>query len=489
MSTSYSVLIAKWCIDYYKEFTQAPGVHIQDIYEKAVRTKSIKDDSKVKSIQKFLTKLSKEYERADKYNAKFMLKEARRYFNTRAMDIISKEADKLRQDGKEDEAIDIMESYKRIEIPEEDSTDINNVNELLDVFTENDSKPLFYLPGAMGQMLNEELKRQSFIGIMGPEKIGKTWLLLWLAKQSCYDRCNTLFVQAGDMSRQQQLRRLAISITNDAGAEKYAGKRLIPCLDCEHNQLDTCPIPKNCANQDPEPVFEEMSDYVSRFQTYSNKENFDEFWKENRNHVVCTECKKDRRYKKYFKGTFWFKLKNVNQISRGSIIKAHKKFFKRMRGDRFRLATYSNSTLTPDMLYAKTNSLRKKEGFVADTVIIDYPDIMASEKGMDHRHSENTKWKRLRAFSQDFNCLVIAVTQADANSYNKHSLGRDNFSEDKRKYSHVTSFYTLNQTPAEKACGILRVGNLMSRDNELSIEQCVILQHLSTGRAHIASYF
>ena len=58
---------------------------------------------------------------------------------------------------------------------------------------------------------------------------------------------------------------------------------------------------------------------------------------------------------------------------------------------------------------------------------------------------QNEIWKNLRALSQSRNCLVLTATQADAKSYEKNVLTMSNYSEDKRKFAHVTAMYGLNQ--------------------------------------------
>ena len=98
------------------------------------------------------------------------------------------------------------------------------------------------------------------------------------------------------------------------------------------------------------------------------------------------------------------------------------------------------------------------EGFIPDLIAIDYPEIMGEDIIEDR--PENRKWKGLRALSQIYHCLVLAPTQADAESYGKRTLGLKNFTEDKRKYSHVTCMLSLNQLEWESVAGVLRLGKL-----------------------------
>ena len=61
--------------------------------------------------------------------------------------------------------------------------------------------------------------------------------------------------------------------------------------------------------------------------------------------------------------------------------------------------------------------------------------------------------------------LVITATQSDADSYDTDLLKLSNFSEDKRKYSHVTAMFGLNQDKdgREKKLGVLRLNELVIR--------------------------
>ena len=487
LASDYSVLIAKWCIDYYKEFKTAPGIHIQDIFNDNVENGSLHDEARIKSVERFLSKLSKEYERSARFNSEFMLKRAKIYFNTRAFEIISQQAEELKNTGKEEEAAELLDSFRKIEIPTDDVTDLRNVRQILEVFDKEDSRPLFNLHGGLGEMINDELKRQCFVGFLGPEKIGKTWLLLELGMRAVRDRCNVAFIQAGDMSRDQQLRRFATYITNKTVNPRYAKESFIPVADCAHNQTGKCEFSKLRVKQN-DPLFDTQEDFRNRLKIFGDPKKLLDFFDCNEDHVPCTVCKKKAKYKRYFNGAVWYKKQEIELIKKRHIVAAHDKFLRKMAGDRFRMATFPNSALTTDMLYSKLDNFREREDFIVDVVIIDYPDIMAEEGG-EFRHSENKRWKKLRALAQIYNCLVIVVTQSDAKSYDQRSLNRSNFSEDKRKFSHTTAFFTLNQTTEEKAAGILRVGDLMKRDNSQITEEATVLQHLASGRPHITSFF
>jgi hypothetical protein len=109
-------------------------------------------------------------------------------------------------------------------------------------------------------------------------------------------------------------------------------------------------------------------------------------------------------------------------------------------------------------------------------VVIDYADILAPEPGAtkeDYRHQINVTWQALRRLSQDYHVLVVTATQSDASSYGARILRREHFSEDKRKYAHVTGMVGINQTEEEQGKGIFLLNWILLREGSYSPGRCV----------------
>ncbi len=116
----------------------------------------------------------------------------------------------------------------------------------------------------------------------------------------------------------------------------------------------------------------------------------------------------------------------------------------------------------------------EREDWVPDVVVIDYSDILAPPVGqIDSRDQINKSWKQMRAMSQSLHCCVVTATQSDADSYEQETMGKKNFSEDKRKYSHVTGMCGINVNDREKDAGVCRLNWLVLRDGEFSVKRCV----------------
>jgi hypothetical protein len=58
-------------------------------------------------------------------------------------------------------------------------------------------------------------------------------------------------------------------------------------------------------------------------------------------------------------------------------------------------------------------------------------------------------------------------------SYKEDLIGREHFSEDKRKMAHVTGMVGINQTRREKERGVYRLNWVVLREGEFIEEHCV----------------
>jgi hypothetical protein len=139
----------------------------------------------------------------------------------------------------------------------------------------------------------------------------------------------------------------------------------------------------------------------------------------------------------------------------------------------FRLSCHPNTSIT---INGVNDYLERwdREGWVPDLVCIDYADILAPVSGTaESRDQINMTWKLMRRMSQDWHCCVLTATQTDAASYEASLIRRKNFSEDKRKYAHVTAFFGNNQTDDEKAKGLRRLNWLELREKDFVETKCV----------------
>jgi hypothetical protein len=144
-------------------------------------------------------------------------------------------------------------------------------------------------------------------------------------------------------------------------------------------------------------------------------------------------------------------------------------------GSRLKLSCHPNSSINMEQIRSTCLSW-SLTGWTPDLVVIDYADILAAiSGGLDTRDQINETWKRMRRLSQDLHCCVVTATQADAQSYRQALLDMTNFSEDKRKFSHVTAMIGINQTGQEKEQQVQRLNYLVMRDSDFITEKAVFV--------------
>lgn len=466
--------LISWCIDYFDEYHKAPNKHIQDIY--ITKLKAGLDQAHAEWIESVLESLSEEYERGQ-FNVSYLTDQTRKYFQERYLKTLIEDAEHELIQGHILEAEEIISKYAPV--IKDDSTSINPFSEsvrskIKQAFSERE-KPLIKFPKALGKFWNQELIRGGFVALMGREKVGKTFMLIELALRAMKSGCNVAFFQAGDMTELQQLRRIAIYLAGKSDQERYCGDIWIPTIDCILNQTDEC---DNEVRENNEPVFQNHKD-ISHDQLVEAAKNFPD-------HQVCYNCNR-------MKGTPWLKLRKAIQPLTWPQAYKHLRQFGKKWKKQFKLSSHANETLTISQIKSYLSIWEKQENFIPDVIIIDYADILAPDPDFsraDFRQQQNKIWQRLRNLSQERHCLVLTVTQIKALGYSKELLSMNDFSEDKRKFAHVTAMYGLNQTPEEKQIGIMRINELVVREADFNpLRPITILQRLQIGRPYLGAYW
>lgn len=462
--------VAEWCLDYFEQYNKAPVNHIRDLYQ--YHAEKTLDEDHAEYIADFLTSIDGEHARADKFNVDYILDQSILYFKEQSLRNLSDDIKGVLNAGDVDEAEVLLTQYNKVDKPLSVGINpITDVNAIQNAF-ESRAQPLFKLPGALGEMLNSQFTREAFILLQGPEKRGKTWWLITLGMWAHRNRCNVAFFSVGDMSEQQFVRRQHIYLAKRSDDIKYCGPMLVPVLDCEHSQNDTC----------------QLVDRVSTCGVIS--EGIKLSYNEARSYKPCTFCLKEDP--KRFVGAYWYKRRPaVDPLTWREAYQEGLKYEQRVRGKGMKLACFPSDSVNIKDLNRVMDRWEVEEGFIPDVIAIDYADILAPEDPREEaRHRVNATFKALRRLSQERKACVITATQTDAASYDQVSVSRKNFSEDKRKYAHVTAAYGLNQTNAEKLDGVMRIGDFgLVREDASSTREVVTLGRLEMGRPLTQSYW
>lgn len=485
IESSTAKLISTWCWEFYNKYGKAPMYDIDTIFMKKLRAGKISSEDAEEIETEILPNLSQEYEK-ENLDIKPFVQETKEYFIERQITIHQETIEALLVKGKVEEAKKEIEDFRLIEIEEDDHIVDLSEPESLDRI-ENAFKTagenLIEFPGALGEFWNEELYRGAFVSLMGPEKRGKTFWMLELMIKAYEQGRKVVFFQAGDMTEEEQLLRISIYLAKKSNKEKYCNPMYIPVADCIKNQADTCNRKiRECDfglfNMDEEEIREKIT-----------LKDLIEAKKEEPKYKACHNC---LQWQRSAWGTPWIKkigkrkpltIKEAKRISRKFFIES---------GRRIKISTHANTTLNVRQIESELDELEVKEGFVADVIIVDYADLLEPEIKGDFRHQDDHKWKRLRKLSQERKALVITATQTDSSSYEQDTITLKNFSENKRKFAHVTAMYGLNQDKngREKELGVMRLNRIVLRGGDFhSNQQVRVLRKLEIGRPLLDSFY
>ena len=472
LEISFGTVIAGWCLRHYKKYQKAPRELIGDIFDSWKRSNA--DSEQVDYIEGFLKTLNDEFEHADKFNDLYALDKAICYFKLRSFKLLSEDLKACADNEDSDEAEKCLNEFRKIEKVNAEGIDVFDDEEAWRSAFDTNTDILFKIPGKLGELLNEQLVRDSFIALMGIAKIGKTWNLQFIAMCAVQARCNVAVFQAGDLSEGQMMVRNGIYISQRSNKQKYCKPLLIPILDCKHNQELTCPCRRRRTNT------------VGLLDTDGNPLGFDEA--EKLGYSACSDCENEN----WFKGAVWhFRRRSVRPLTWQEAFAEAQAYKRRINAKRYKLSTHPAKSLSVGKIEAILDTWERLEGFIPDVVLIDYADILASEnKGnKEERDNINETWMALSALRQKRKICLITATQANGSAIKEKTLSREHYANDRRKYDHCTAMYGLSQTNDEKQKGITRWGAIVLREDNWDTEfQVKVLGCLQIGRPYLNSF-
>lgn len=172
-----------------------------------------------------------------------------------------------------------------------------------------------------------------------------------------------------------------------------------------------------------------------------------------------------------------------------AMVSRKQKKLEKLLQSKFLLCTRPTGSINVGDIKIHLDNLQHYKNFIPDVIIIDYADIMASEKNSsrEERHKLNDIWKALRGLAQERNCAVVTATQTNRSTFNK-DIEEDDIAEDIRKLAHATTVIALNQSKEDKRNNIMRVKVLVARDDEFyTDDEVIVLECRKIGKCYIDS--
>jgi hypothetical protein len=429
LKSSYAKIVVGWVIEYYKEYREAPGKHIQDLYTK--NSRSIRDEEDTELVSEFLLRLSNQYKEGttptDKDNIDFILKNAITYLKLQAVDNLrtSLELCLLNKDPLKAEGE--IAKFRRVETPRDKGVSMfeDSVSVTTAFLEEEDT--LFKFPGVLGDEVGV-FSRGDLIAYLAAAKRGKSWWEWYTALIGVYHGFRAVFFNL-EMTRNQVVRRAWTSLTGMPRRRK-------------ENQVKR----------------------IIQVPSFSKDDEEDALWK-----VVVKE-------------------KEVNTIDLSKVFAKQKSFRRQFRSGNIRIFSFPAYSATVNDLQATLENLEYYDNFIPDIIVVDYADLIVPTGNFrgEYRQQLDEIWKSLRRIAQERNALVVTASQAGRAAFTADA-GEKDVAEDIRKIAHVAKLISINQSKSERDVGMVRVRQLVERDDRIGGRLVAVLQCLDTGQVCIDS--
>lgn len=452
LQSSSAKIIAKWCLQFYKTYKEAPGITIKDIFESK---KDDLDETTEETISMFLINLSERYEDSKFFNEKYVLSQSEKYLSAMSLKKLKADIETGLSEGKVEHVERLVTNYKRRALPETKGVDVIRDIEVIKKAYNERTEPLYKLPGVLGDHIGV-LGRDEFFMFLGPAGRGKSFWLQEIGVDASMKGLNVILFSL-EMSLGQSVERLYQRFLGETNANIIQNIKR-PILDCQHNVENTCKKKKR------QRLLENCKKDIIR----------------------CTLCKGCRDF-----------AAHIDQITikKGGLEWSHmekkaRALERQMANGHLMMLNYPSNYLDVNMMERDLDYLEEERGIIADVVLIDYPDIMKPTNPREpHIHRINNIWEGVRSLGQQRHILVGAVSHTNKSTFTK-DIGQGDASEDSRKMNHVTHAIALNQSDEEQENGLMRLSLKKKRFSKFNSSiEIMVLQCLDLGHCYLDSYF
>lgn len=401
-------LIARWCFAHFAKYQKAPRAVIESLFEKFAQES--RDQEVVGLVESFLAGLSRDYKQlSSEMNEAFLIDMASTYFEKVRLDRACTQTQEALERNDVQEARESWSSFETIDFSSKAWRDIFADEDIHATFQrEKESQVLVRFPGDLDKFLSPYFERTAFVAFTGPEKRGKSFWLQEVVWQALRQKRRILYYAFGDMSE------------DDIRQRFYCRALRRPWREEDENVR----IP-------------------TKLNVNGNQEADLEFRKEIRKRIRPKDVRAAREKLKQTTATDELRLQL--RVEGGAVVSAGE--------------------------IEQEVKRKAAGGWPPDVIVIDYADLLASEphtRNLEVRHQINATWMVLRRIALEHHCLVVTGTQTAKSGYTAHTIGKSNFSEDKRKNAHVTGMIGINQTDDEHKRGIYRLNWVLSRKAKYS---------------------
>ena len=468
--TDYARLIANWTVAYYREYKQAPGKHIQNIY--AVEKEAIAP-AMATNVATYLHNLSEQYEARSEFNLDYMIDTGQDFFKRRGYEHLFNMGRELMMAGRMEDAMRLHQEFRGVAkyvSGWENPFDPAVVREHF-AYQEEDYVVLRFR-GTLGHLLGG-LERGWLVAFMGPPKRGKSFWAQETVFAAAVRGKRVAYINL-EMTKRTMKGREYKRLT--AMPDKQ-GQYTFPQFDCHYNQDGSCTLTTRTGTGTLLVTRETKRGEIDVVPKYHAGHPW----------IPCTECRKDPGAEGEYVSAVWYSTIAQNELSEEEVLH-QSKGFQLQFGDNVRHISYPAFSATIEDIRLDLDELIYAERFFPDVVVVDYADILGyAGTQRDERHKLNEIWKGMKRSAGEMHNLWVTATQTNRAGIDKDYISQKDTAEDIRKVANVDAMFGLNQTEEEKESHFTRVSVVAHRHNEFIKRNAVVLHQLSLGMPYVDS--
>ncbi|MFA5049222.1 MAG: hypothetical protein WC516_09425 [Patescibacteria group bacterium] len=453
--------IAGWTSEFYGSYQDVPGQHIKDIIV-AHKKKLLEEDILI--MGKIVDDLLSLYSIGD-FNDEYLTDQAVEFFKKRELEITANNIKYFLGKDEVNKAEREIDDFRKVSRPMlEENSFIYSEEALNNTFMAMKDKDdyFFRMPKDFGRFMGD-LNRGWLVSIAAPFKCGKSFMLGDMAAIAALSGLRVVFFSL-EMSINEMRSRIYKRMT---GASEEYGSVMFPCFDCKKNKDNSCQKDERVNQMKCPGTFSPASKYRP-----------------------CSICKDTFEDKDDFELGFWNEIIDVPNFDYPTV--QHKIGLLKKEGKaNIWLKSKPRFSASIEDLENDLDNLEYVHGFIPDVIVIDYADILqADNKDVSGVQKEDEVWMCLARMASKKKALVLTATQLNKDSLTAKQITTAHTAKWIGKLGHVDAMFALNQTPEEKAMGLVRVSILEHRHKHfIQTQNCYVLQKFSVGCFHLDSYF
>lgn len=460
-----AVAIIRWVKEYFNAYNEAPGRHINDIFDEKSDALEPEERDQIGAVLQHVSDIAD----TENKNTQYLVDTAFKLFEERLLELQVFSAQNHINNHRYDLAKEALS--KRFEVKNSKSTAdrwddddaIRRATEYL-VKVDDPEEAFFRYPGRLGDFIGN-MERSWFVSFIAPSKRGKTIYMIESIITAIRRNLNVVFFSL-EMPKEQVLSRALTAVVSNKPGDKSV-ETMTPIMDCLLNQKGEC-------------TKQERTGF-DRVLHEDVRTPYDEFpdWK------VCTAC----RGKKDFVPCGWKIPITRPAMNEGQFIKEAKNFLQ-YYGKRCRTFFYPSKTATVLDFRNDLAQLEESENFIADVIVIDYFDLIKPTRAAEKRHALDDIGEELRALEQEKQVLLITGSQTNRGAADSPFIKDTDIGEDYSKIFKLDLGIGLCQIKGMKENGEMNINKVVFRHGEFSQSRtCLVLQHLEFMQAALDAEF